>query len=100
MTARRTWIVAIAGLLGGNVIAMVSLAVLAGNGGNQGIPDYYEKGAHYDDEITRTAVSAELGWHASVAFVGGVLDVMVWDAAGKTIDGAVVRVTGFHRAHA
>ena len=100
MTARRTWTVAIVGLLGGNVIAMISLAVLATNGGTQVIPDYYEKGAHYDDEITRTAVSAELGWHASVAFTAGVLEVLVWDAAGKTIDGAVVRVTGFQRAHA
>ena len=55
MTPRLRWILAIAGLLGGNVIAMVILAVVANNGGTQVIPAYYDKAAHYDDELTDSA---------------------------------------------
>ncbi len=100
MTASVKWIVAIVGLLGGNVVAMVVLAVLANNGTNQVIPDYYAKAAHYDDEMARSSASQALGWHVVVAISNGAIDVAVSDAAGKPLDGAEVRVTGYQRAHA
>jgi nitrogen fixation protein FixH len=100
MTPRRTWILAIVGLLGANVIAMVVLAVAANDGGTQVIPAYYDKAAHYDDEIDRARASQVLGWHADVALAGGAIDVIVSDAAGAPVDGASVRVTGYQRAHA
>jgi nitrogen fixation protein FixH len=100
MTPRRTWILAIVGLLGANVTAMTILAVLANDGGTQVIPAYYDKAAHYDDELDRAEVSRVLGWHADVVLAGGAIDVIVSDAVGAPIDGASVRVTGYQRAHA
>jgi len=100
MTPKLRWILAIVGLLAGNVLAMVILAVAATNGGTQVIPAYYEKASHYDDELDRSTVSKALGWHADVAIAGGAVDVTVSDEAGKPLDGAIVRITGYQRAHA
>jgi nitrogen fixation protein FixH len=94
------WVAAIAGLLGANVVAMTILAVTAGNGGTQVIPAYYDKAAHYNDELDRALVSRALGWHAGVTMSGGAIEVVVVDAAGAALDGATVRVTGYQRAHA
>ena len=99
MTARRTWPLAIGGLLIGNVIAMVILAVVANDGGTQVIPAYYDRAAHFDDEMSRASASRALGWHAEVAIAAGAIDVTVSDAAGHAVDGARVRVTGYQRAH-
>jgi len=100
MTAATKWIVAIAALLGGNVIAMVTLAVLANNGTNQVIPDYYAKASHYDDELARSSVSRALGWHLELTVSDGAIDAAVHDAAGRPLAGARVRITGYQRAHA
>jgi nitrogen fixation protein FixH len=96
----RTWVLAIVGLLGANVVAMTVLAVTANNGGTQVIPAYYDKAAHYDDELDRAQASRALGWHAGAGMSGGAIEVVVLDAAGAAIDGASVRVTGYQRAHA
>ena len=100
MTPRLKWLVAIVGLLVGNVIAMVILAVVASDGGTQVIPAYYERAAHFDDEIDRASASRALGWHAEVAIAAGAIDVTMSDATGHAVDGARVRVTGYQRAHA
>ena len=100
MTPRKAWAIAIVGLLGVNVVAMVILAVVANDGGTQVIPAYYDKAAHYDDEIDRARVSRALGWHAGVVMAGGAIEVVLSDAAGHAIDGATLRVTGYHRVHA
>ncbi len=100
MTPARKWLIAIGGLLAGNVIAMVILAVVAGNGGTQVIPAYYDRAAHFDDEIDRASASRALGWHAEVAIAAGAIDVTMSDAAGQAVDGARVHVTGYQRAHA
>jgi nitrogen fixation protein FixH len=107
VTPKLTWTLAIVGLLAGNVVAMVVLAVVANNGGTQVIPAYYDKAAHFDDEIDRARASRILGWHAEVAMVAGgdaglhfSIDVTLSDADGKAVDGAQVRITGYQRAHA
>jgi len=100
MTAQRKWLAAIAGLLGANVIAMVVLAVVANNGTTQVIPDYYARATHYDDELASSTVSQALGWHVEIAMIGGAIDATLRDAAGRAIDGARVRITGYQRAHA
>jgi nitrogen fixation protein FixH len=100
MTARTKWAVAIVGLLAVNVIAAVTLAVLANRGAAQVIPDYYAKAAHYDDELARSAASQALGWRIDVMVQGGAIDAAVIDAEGRPIEGAQVRVTGYQRAHA
>jgi nitrogen fixation protein FixH len=100
MTPAMRWLLVIGGLLVGNVIAMVILAVVASNGGAQVIPAYYDRAAHYDDELARASASRALGWHAEIAIAAGAIDVTVSDAAGRAVDGARVRVTGYQRAHA
>ncbi|HEU4734764.1 MAG TPA: FixH family protein [Kofleriaceae bacterium] len=100
MTPRRSWLLAIAGLLAANVIAMVVLAVAANDGATQVIPAYYDKAAHYDDELDRAEASRRLGWHAEVSIANGAIDVVMSDASGAPVDGATVRVTGYQRAHA
>ena len=100
MTPRLSWICAIVGLLAANMVAMIILAVVANDGATQVIPAYYDKAAHYDDEMARSRASRALGWRAEVAMIGGALDVTVSDAAGQAIDGAEVRITGYQRAHA
>jgi nitrogen fixation protein FixH len=100
MNARWKWLLAIAGLLLANVIAMVTLAVAANHGGAQIIPDYYAKATHYDDELDRSSRSQALGWRVEVAVAGDAIDATVVDAAGAPITGAVVHLTGYQRAHA
>lgn len=100
MTAASKWILAIAGLLAANVVAMAALAVAANHGGAQVIPDYYTRATHYDDELARSSESRALGWRVDLALADRTLDATLSDAAGKPIDGARVRVTGYQRAHA
>jgi nitrogen fixation protein FixH len=100
MTPRWNWLFAIAGLLAANVLAMVTLAVLANRGGAQVIPEYYAKATRYDDEMSRSAASRALGWRIEVALAGRTVDAVVSDASGMPIDGALVRLTGYQRAHA
>ena len=100
MTARWKWLLAIAGLLVANVVAMVVLAVLASHGAAQVIPDYYAKATHYDDELASSAASQALGWSLAVSVAGAAIEATVIDAAGAPITGAAVRVTGYQRAHA
>ncbi len=100
MTARWKWLLAIAGLLVANVIAMMALAVAANHGGAQVIPDYYAKATHYDDELDSSSRSQALGWRVEVTVAGDVIDATVVDASGAPITGATVRITGYQRAHA
>jgi nitrogen fixation protein FixH len=100
MSARAKWIVAIVGLLAGNVLAMVILATVASVGHSEVIPDYYNQGVHYDDAIAQGEANRALGWRVDATLTGGELVVVVHDAKGAPIDGAVVRTTGYPRAHA
>jgi nitrogen fixation protein FixH len=100
MTARWKWLLAIAGLLAANVVAMVTLAVAANHGGAQIVPDYYAKATHYDDELDRSSRSRALGWRVELAVAGDVIDATVVDASGAPISGAAVHVNGYQRAHA
>src|SRR5262245_17251709 len=100
MTARWKWLLAIAGLLAANVVAMVTLAVAAHHGGAQVIPDYYAQAPHYDDDLDRSSRSRALGWRVELAAAGRAIDATVVDAAGAPITDAVVQLTGYQRAHA
>jgi nitrogen fixation protein FixH len=100
MNARWRWLLAIAGLLLANVIAMVTLAVAANHGSAQVIPDYYAKATHYDDELDRSTRSQALGWRIDIADASDAIEATVVDASGAPITGASVRLTGYQRAHA
>jgi nitrogen fixation protein FixH len=100
MTACWKWLIAIAGLLVANMIAMVILAVIANRGGAQVIPDYYVRATHYDEELASSTRSQALGWRVDVAVAGDTVDATVVDASGSAITGATVRITGYQRAHA
>ena len=100
MSAATKWIIAIVVLLGGNIAAMVILAVVASATSPAIVPEYYERAAHYDDAIDEAARSRALGWSADVRIVRATLEVAVREAGGAPLDGAVVRVSGYPRAHA
>jgi nitrogen fixation protein FixH len=100
MTATVRWVVAIACLLGANVAAMITLALVASFGGSEVIADYYEKGVHYDDALDRAARSQALGWHANATIGNGALEITVRDRHDTPIEGARVHARGYPRAHA
>ena len=98
MSPARAWLLAIGGLLGANVLAMVVLATAASTRRAEVIPDYYERAVRYDDALAEAARSRALGWSAAVAFGPAALEVVVRDARGDALDGARVLVSGYHRA--
>ena len=94
MSPATKWILAIVGLLAGNVIAMVVLITASHRGGSQVIPAYYDKAVHYDDQIDQAARNAHLGWPITASSEGGAIAI-----AGAPA-GARIAVTGYPRAHA
>jgi len=100
MTAATKWTIAIVVLLGGNITAMVALTTAANTSKAQVIPDYYDHAAHYDDALDEATRSVATGWTAEASLSRTIVEVSARDQAGRVLDGAVVRVTGYPRAHA
>ena len=100
MTAGTKWVTAIGVLLGGNVIAMVVLALVANIGHSEVIPEYYDQAVHYDDALDQGARNHALGWHAELSIVAGQLEVTLRDGRGALLAGAAVSAAGYPRAHA
>lgn len=100
MSASTKWILAIVGLLVGNVAAMIILATVASATAPAVVPSYYDRAAHYDDAIDEAERSRALGWTAHVALDHASVQVTVRDASGAPLDGATVKVSGYARAHA
>ena len=100
MTASTRWILAIVGLLVGNVLAMVILATTATTRGPEIIPAYYAQAAAFDDKIDEATQSHRLGWVAEAALSSSTVEVSVRDAAGAPLAGARVHVAGYQRAYA
>lgn len=100
MSAATKWIIAIVGLLAGNIVAMIILATIASATTPGIVPDYYERAAHYDDVLDEATRSRALGWSIEVTIASGALEVAVRDANASPLDGASVRVSGYPRARA
>lgn len=100
MKASVKWTVAIVALLAGNVIAMVTLAMIANTSNAQIIPDYYERAAHYDHALDEATRSVATGWTSEATLAATSITVTLRDAAGEPLDGARLEVTGYPRAHA
>jgi nitrogen fixation protein FixH len=98
MSAATKWILAIVGLLVGNLLAMIVLIAEAHSSASVIIPDYYDKASHYDDEIDQADRNRALGWSTELSLVGSTVEVRVHDRAGAPIDGAVVRTASQPRA--
>jgi len=94
VTPQLRWILAIVGLLGGNVVAMLVLMFTSSAHGAQVIPDYYERAAHYDRAIDQAAHSRALGWRIEQHG----RRIRVVDAAGVPVER--VTLAGYPRAHA
>jgi len=95
------WILIVIGLLAGNVIAVVTLIVVAGPAdADRVLPAYYDRAARFGDTMTEESTSAQLGWDVTAALAEGVAEVRLRDAASDPIRGANIEVTGYHRAHA
>ena len=100
MSAKRNWTLAIIGLLGGNLIAMAIIAVVAHTDQAQIIPAYDVQAANYDDTMDEAARSRALGWSATAELHAGAVEVRVLDARGAAMPDARVQVRGYPRAHA
>jgi len=100
MSAKRNWTLAIIGLLGGNLIAMAIIAVVAHRDQAQIIPAYDVQAANYDATMDEASRSRALGWSASAELHAGAVEVRVRDATGAVLPGARVHVRGYPRAHA
>ena len=85
MSAATKWILAIVGLLVGNVVAMGVLIGAANAGRSKVLPDYYQRAVHYDDAIEQAAKNRELGWSADAKFERSALVVVVRDRDGVAI---------------
>ncbi len=91
MSASTRWIVAIVGLLGGNLLAMALLIGAARSDQPKIIPEYYDKAVHYDDAIDQAAKNRALGWQVTPRWSGEfVADVR--DRDGRPLGGAVVTI--------
>jgi nitrogen fixation protein FixH len=100
MTPKTRWIVAILALLGGNIAALITLAVVAHVGQSEVIPNYYEESTHHDDTLRAAEASRALGWRVDATLSDGALHVTVRDAAGAPLSGARVRASGYPRTRA
>jgi len=100
VSASTKWIIAIVVLLVGNIAAMAILATVASVTSPDIVPDYYERAARYDDAIDEAARSTALGWSADVRLARASIEVDVREKGGAPLDGALVRVSGYPRAHA
>jgi len=100
MSPAARWVLAIVGLLAANVLAMVVLAVTSSVDRPEVIPEYYQRAAHYDDEIDQAAANRALAWQATARVDRDTIAVDVRDASGAPLVGAEVRVAGYQRAHA
>jgi hypothetical protein len=92
------WIGAIAGLLLANVGASAVLIVESSRGASRVIPDYYERGVHYDDRIDEASRDRTLGWHVDVTPSDGALTVFATDRGGSPLGHAVVHVVAEERS--
>lgn len=100
MSAATKWTIVIVVLLAGNIAAMAILATVASATSPDIVPDYYERAARYDDAIDEAAHSRALGWSSDVRLAGASVEVSMREKSGVPLDGAVVRVSGYPRAHA
>ena len=91
MSARARWILAIVGLLGGNLVAMAVLMGAAHSGASQVIPAYYDKAVHYNYALDQAARNRELGWHVTPRWIG-VFVADVVDCDGNPVVGATVDI--------
>jgi nitrogen fixation protein FixH len=98
MSAGAKWIVAVVGLLAGNVLAGVVLIGAAHHGASRVLDGYYEHAVHYDDAIDEAARDRDLAWHVGVTIDHGVATVTATDANGQPIERAHVQIAGVERA--
>lgn len=91
------WTVAIVGLLGANMLAMVFLIANARHGQSRVVPAYYERAIHYDDVLDQAARNRELGWNVNVAIANGVIIARAADIVGAPLTGARLWVEGCQR---
>jgi nitrogen fixation protein FixH len=87
MRSGMKWILAIVGLLVGNLIAMIVLVVSAHGDRVQVIPEYYDRAVNYDREIDQAEKNRELGWQVKARWDGKVV-VDVRDRDGRALVGA------------
>ena len=92
------WVGAIVGLLLANVSASAVLVVASSRGASRVIPDYYERGVHYDDRLDEASRDRALGWHVDVTASDGALTMLATDRDGSPLTHATVHVVAEERS--
>jgi nitrogen fixation protein FixH len=99
MKSSTRWILAIVGLLGGNLVATgVLLGAARGASSSRVIPSYYDKAVHYDDVIDQAARNRALGWRTEAEWKQGTFVARVFDRTGAEITDARVDIVATPRA--
>ena len=92
MSAGTKWIVAIVGLLAGNLIAMAVLLGAANTGGSRVLPQYYDRAIHYNNAIDQAAQNRALGWRVRAAWNGRAVVAEVTDRDGVALRDANIEI--------
>ena len=93
------WLLAIVGLLGGNLVAIGVLMGAARDGSSSRvIPAYYDKAVHYNDAIDQAARNRALGWRIEADWQHGAFVARVFDRTGAEIKDARVDIVATPRA--
>lgn len=98
MSPGARWIAGVIATLVGGVIAMVALIIMAerANAGRI-VPNYYQRAAHFDDDIAAADASRALGWTATTTLSADAVRVCLVDRAGRPVAATTTAVVT-HRA--
>jgi nitrogen fixation protein FixH len=99
MSPGTRWIAGVITTLVGGVVAMVILIVFAERAtAGRIVPDYYQRAAHYDDDIAAADASRQLNWRTTVAITRTDATVCVRTSAGVAVP-ATIELRATHRRH-
>lgn len=98
MSPGARWIAGVIATLVGGVIAMVGLIIMAerANAGRI-MPNYYQRAAHFDDDIAAADASRALGWTATATLTTSAVRVCLVDRSGQPVVATTTAVVT-HRA--
>lgn len=102
------WPLIIISLLGIHVVLMLTAAAIATHDGSFTVlPDYYRKAVHWDESRAAQRASDALGWKLAIdpattinPLGGRAITLTLTDAQDRSIDGATVKLSCYHHAHA
>lgn len=99
MTLPRRWIYVCIGLLTVNAGVMAILIVASARSAPTVVPHYYERAVAWDRAMAEERAIERLGWKVELALLEAGATVTLHTAEGLPLEGAIVSLSGFPRAH-